>query len=107
MENNVKITTLKWTIPMFGNNHYCPYGQVHIKGTLNDGTEVNATFQTKGDRYDSPQPKKQYIIINKQRYLLRNLGTMYYPKLHLEKWEKECFEIPTKNGKKRKRWIYV
>lgn len=96
MERNVTIKTWNWKIPMYGNKHYCPYGGLIVKGTLNDGTEVNGCFMTKGDKYTDHSP--QYIIINKQRYIVKNKGTIYHPELEIKKWEK------TKIGR---RWMYV
>lgn len=96
MERNVTIKTLGWTIPMFGNKHRCPYGGLIVKGTLNDGIEVNGVFWTKGDKYGDHTP--QYIIINKHRYIVTNIGSIYHPKIEIKKWAK------VKIGK---RWMYV
>lgn len=96
-EENVKITTFDWNIPMYGNVHSIPYGWLEVVGTLNDGTKVNKVFKTYGDKWQEHSPH-QYIIINKQRYIVRNVGNLYYPKFEIEKWNKEKI-----NGK----WMYL
>lgn len=94
---NVIVKPFDWIIPMCGNKHSIPYGWVEVIGTLNDGTKVNKVFKTHGDKWEEHSPY-QYIIINKQRYIVRNKGSLYFPKLEIEKWNKEKFS---------KRWVYV
>lgn len=85
-ENNISVKVVSWTIPLFGNSHSCPYGMIEVQGTLSNGKEVKRQIlQTKGGTWHE---YTQYVIINRQRYILRNEGTMHNPKLYLEKWPK-------------------
>ena len=95
-ENNVSVTAHTWIMPMFGNNHSKPYGYVKVNGTLSNGTEIeNKFFEIKGGTWDNTI---QYIIINRQRYILYNNGTINTPELFIEKWNKTKI-----NG----HWVYI
>lgn len=95
-ETNITVTAHTWIIPLFGNNHCKPYGYVKVEGILNDGTEVKGKFlQIKGGTWNE---SVQYIIINRQRYILHNEGSVNAPKLSIEKWAKAKI-----NG----HWYYV
>lgn len=93
----VLVTPYDWYIPTYGNKHSMPYGWVKVNGVLEDGTRINGVFKTHGD-LNTDHFTYQYIIINKQRYILRNTGSLYNPKFEIEKWNKE---------KIGKRWMYV
>lgn len=86
-----------WYIPTCGNVHSRPYGWVKVNGLLEDGTRVNGVFKTYGDKWNEHSPY-QYIIINRQRYILKNTGSLWNPKFEIKKWNKEKI-----NGK----WMYV
>lgn len=82
----VRISLRNWTIPMYGNNHSIPYGTLRVRGEI-DGKQVDVIVRTKGDLCGDCTP--QYVVINRKRYKVRNLGTMYFPQLSLERWDKE------------------
>lgn len=75
---NIKIKSiLSWTIPYFGNSHYCPYGVLQVT----DGTTTKPC-RTKGDTiYDTTG--YQYITFNRRRYKVINNGRLYAPALTL------------------------
>ena len=86
---------VEWTIPQYGNKHYTAYGTIGVKGLVN-GIEVIQRCKTKGDTYGSHTP--QYIVFQGQRYIVRQCGTLYNPKIELIKWDKELI-----NG----HWVYT
>lgn len=92
---NVTAKVFDWIIPYFGNNHYCPYGTLLVKGVVNG--EVRKSYcKTKGDMIGDKLP--QYIIFEGQRFKVYNDGSMYSPKIRIEIWNK------TKVDKK---WMYL
>lgn len=97
-EKHIEITSVGlfgWTIPMFGNKHSIPYGTLSIKGIV-DGVEVHQNCKTHGDLYTDHSPH-QYVVFQGVRFIVRNEGSLYYPKLTLTEWKKE---------KINNRWAY-
>lgn len=91
----IKVSIITWTIPMFGNRRSIPYGWLRVQGEI-DKRYYDVAVKTKGDLDTDHTP--QYVVIGRQRYKVRNFGTMYNPNLALEKWNKEKI-----NG----RWMYT
>ena len=91
----IRITIISWTIPMFGNRHTCPYGWLRVQGEIGK-RYYDVSVKTKGDLDTDKSP--QYVVIGRQRYKVRNFGTLYFPQLALERWDKEKI-----NG----RWMYT
>ena len=85
-ENNLKVIAVEWIIPMFGNSHCAPYGLISVEGALNDGTDVpKRIYKVLGGTWKN---SRQYVIINRHRYIINNEGSMEYPNLYLTKWPK-------------------
>ncbi len=87
---NITIVSVRysdWIIPYFGNKHYTPYGTLKVKGIV-DGNEVTQYCKTHGDMYGDKSPY-QYIIFSGQRFIVRNTGSLHFPKLELEQWHKQ------------------
>lgn len=75
---DVKIKSIvSWTIPYFGNNHYCSYGVLQVT----DGTTTK-NCRTKGDVVGDTIGY-QYITFNRRRYKVVNKGRLYSPALTL------------------------
>lgn len=89
------ISTLDWIIPLYGNPHIMPYGTICVRGKV-DGMDVCQNCKTHGDKIGDHLP--QYVIFQGVRFIVRNDGTMYVPKLRLERWLKE---------KINNRWMYI
>lgn len=90
-----EIRVVDWIIPQYGNKHYTAYGTIAVRGIVN-GIETIQRCKTKGDTYGSHTP--QYIVFQGERYIVRQEGTLYNPKISLIKWYKELI-----NG----HWIYT
>lgn len=69
-ETNIKASTWMWRVPLFGNKHTKPYGGIKVTGVLSNGEEINGVYMTHGD-LRSDWARHQYIIINKQRYIIK------------------------------------
>lgn len=91
----ITATQYDWFIPYFDNKHSMPYGILLVCGIV-DGEVKKAYCRTLGDKYNDNCP--QYIIFEKQRFIVHNIGTLYQPKFKLELWEK------TKINNK---WVYI
>ena len=75
-----------WTIPYFGNKHYCPYGKIHVTAKV-DGVLKEYICNTRGDKYSDHIPY-QYVVIEKQRFIVTNIGRLHAPIIKLRKWHK-------------------
>lgn len=84
-----------WMIPLYANQHIIPYGTLLVRGIV-DGVEIPQYCKTRGDKATDHTP--QYIVYQGQRFKVHNKGTMYSPKIELERWDKE---------KIGSRWMYV
>ena len=91
----LSVRTFDWTIPMYGNNHSIPYGSLLISGIIN-GKKLTDICKTHGDKVGDSTP--QYVVFGGVRFKVRNKGSMYYPKIELERWYKE---------KVNNRWMYL
>ncbi len=79
MEKEVRIVkVVKWTIPIFGNVHYLPYGILKVT----DGVTTK-NCKTKGDCWDD-HDGYQYITFKRKRYKVINSGTLHFPMLSLK-----------------------
>lgn len=97
-EKQIEITSISthdWIIPLYGNTHIMPYGTIRVRGKV-DGMDVCQNCKTHGDKISDHMT--QYVIFQGVRFIVRNDGTMYSPKLRLERWRKE---------KINNRWMYI
>lgn len=75
---NIRIINIvSWTIPFFGNRHFCPYGLLEVS----DGTTTKIC-RTKGDTIGD-YTGYQYITFKRKRYEVVNKGRLYAPALSL------------------------
>jgi hypothetical protein len=88
-----KIYVHQWVVPYIGNKHTLPYGTLRIV-VDDDKLGEYAIFS----KIHTSESYKQYVIIDKKRYIVTNVGRLYNPKIQLELWEKT---------KVNNRWKYV
>lgn len=77
MEQVRIIAVVFWTIPYFGNKHWCPYGVLKVS----DG-KTSKICRTKGDVLGD-STGYQYITFNRHRYEVIDRGSLHSPRLSL------------------------
>ena len=84
--NIIRAATWDWSIPMYGNIHAVPYGTLKVVYKDENGEIKTVYPKTRNDKYTDIGC--QYVIVNKQRYRVQNVGTLYAPQIKLHKINK-------------------